>query len=143
MSSPDLTEYLAAGGIELSTVSLCGIYLLKDAGCVVYVGQSRNLLKRVSSHIEERTKKFDSVFFTKVAEEDLNGAELEFIVKYQPRYNKALPSNNQYMTRFSVMVYYRNRGYTDKNISEMIDQLQPLVLLGKIYYESSEVVKYE
>lgn len=69
-----------------------GIYFLLHAGEIVYVGQSKNVLGRFNEHILIKT--FDSYFVLELEDdEDLLAAEMHFIEKFKPKYNKTKPSS--------------------------------------------------
>lgn len=71
----------------------CGIYFLVRGKQIVYVGQSRRILKRLGDHIPE--KKFDSYFFIKLEEEFLDVAEKHYITMFNPIYNITLNQRNR------------------------------------------------
>jgi hypothetical protein len=66
---------------------LCGVYFLCCNGVVVYAGQSINVAARVSAHISERAKEFDSVWFIPYEQWRLGAAESHWIAAIRPRYN--------------------------------------------------------
>ena len=67
--------------------STCGVYFLKFEGQIVYVGQSRSVYGRVSTHKAERTKKFDQITFMPCDPKELNEFEGFFINLLKPKYN--------------------------------------------------------
>ena len=78
------------------------IYMLKKEGEVVYVGQSiseKGVKKRIISHTSgELPKEFDSHEYYQVDSKNLNEIEASEIIKWQPIYNRRLPSNSKYIT---------------------------------------------
>lgn len=69
-----------------------GVYLLFDREEIVYVGQGIIPLVRIKAHL--LNKKFDSYYIIPCAIEDLNYEEAKYIIKYQPKYNKTIPSSS-------------------------------------------------
>lgn len=58
--------------ITKAASATCGIYFLKCDGEIVYVGQSRSVYGRLSTHKNEGRKKFDQVIFMPCSVNDLN-----------------------------------------------------------------------
>lgn len=69
------------------------IYFLTLDGGVVYVGQTLDITKRIGGH---REKLFDSFSFINVNESDASNVESNYIVKFNPDYNRNLPKNDFY-----------------------------------------------
>jgi len=69
------------------TGNTSGVYFLCLADKIMYVGQSTQLVSRIGSHLTERSKDFDRVFFIFVPKCELNEVEAEFIHSLQPPYN--------------------------------------------------------
>ena len=65
----------------------CGIYFLKFEGQIVYVGQSKSVYSRVSTHKTARIKKFDQIIFMPCEQKNLNDFEGFFINLLRPKYN--------------------------------------------------------
>ncbi len=68
---------------------LAGIYFLKHHGRIVYIGESECVLSRISEHIKDGVKEFDTFTFsvfggTKFARKD---KEATLIKRFQPKYN--------------------------------------------------------
>lgn len=92
------------GFIDVSAVLSAGIYALVREGVVVYIGQSKRMLTRVSSHKSNWGRKnqptwlpasvrgvlFDEVHVLPCRVEDLNRLEAALIDLYKPRLNRAL-----------------------------------------------------
>ena len=68
----------------------CGIYFLIDAGEIVYIGQSTNILDRVGSHFSEG-KTFDRYYAVDVPKRYLNEVESFLIHRFKPRDNRTPP----------------------------------------------------
>jgi len=76
-----------------------GIYFLCKGGKVVYVGQSVNLINRISEHLSEGKKNFDGYYYEYVGKNDvMSDVEAEYIVSLNPKYNKVLPQNSIYVS---------------------------------------------
>lgn len=87
-------EIAAMSGVpsaQLSDWADAGI--LCDKGRVVYVGQSVSVYARVSRHLAEGEKEFDSAFWIAVPIELLNQTESGFIRLLNPKYNKDIPAD--------------------------------------------------
>ena len=106
-----------------------GIYFLKQGDNIVYIGQSVNIHNRVKQHAIENTKVFDS-FSYKIVDENLSldDIEVEEIVKYRPKYNLTLPSNNKY-TNISYV-----RDMFGKSICDIIEPVFNVIKIGKKKY---------
>ena len=74
-----------------------GVYFLKQKNKIVYVGKSTNsMAKRVYTHLDDDNKVFDNIDLIPMrSEADIHIAELMFIQKYQPEYNKDTKSNDE------------------------------------------------
>lgn len=66
-----------------------GVYLLYDKGEVVYVGQSKNPMYRIGSHIQEGKKQFDE--FLVYETENYDAVEAFLIRALRPKYNLEHP----------------------------------------------------
>jgi len=66
-----------------------GIYFLKWRGEIVYIGESKCVVTRVTQHFSENKKIFDSFSYTKMNKNksERRDKEKELIQKYNPRYN--------------------------------------------------------
>lgn len=92
------------GFIDVSAILRCGIYALVREGVVVYVGQSKKMLARVSAHKSNWGRKsmpawmpaslrgvlFDEVHVLPCRVEDLDQLECALIDLYKPKFNIAL-----------------------------------------------------
>ena len=61
------------------------VYFLLDNGSIVYIGQSINVMSRISAHFSCKT--FDSVFYINVDIDDIDYIEGALIRKHNPKYN--------------------------------------------------------
>ena len=94
------------GFVNVSTVLLPGVYALVRSGVVVYVGQSRRPLARISAHKSNWGRKampawmpaslrgvlFDEVHILPCPIESLDLVEAAMIELYKPRYNIRIKS---------------------------------------------------
>jgi len=91
------------GFVNVTAILGPGVYALVRDGVVVYVGQSKKMLSRVSTHRSNWGKRtpawlprsvrgilFDEVHVLPCRVEDLDLAERALINLYKPRYNIAL-----------------------------------------------------
>lgn len=68
--------------------NMCGIYFLKHNNIVVYVGQSKNIRKRIKEHLGEKTKVFNDFTFILCPPNLLNETETAYIYKHDPLFNR-------------------------------------------------------
>jgi len=82
-----------------------GVYLfINDKGKIIYIGKAKNLKKRVISHFQKKEKipwnfisKIKNIEYIETKnEKEALLLELEFIKKYQPKYNIELKDNKNY-----------------------------------------------
>lgn len=64
-----------------------GVYFLCKGNDIVYVGESTCLIARISAHLHEKIKDFDSVYFLSIAPHARRKVEKAFIQHYNPKYN--------------------------------------------------------
>lgn len=96
---------LVEGALELGAMLRSGVYLLLHRGTVVYVGQSKQVLRRVYAHrvvwaakrkgrrlTQLRTQGilFDDFLMVPCPEDRLDGLERELIQRFRPRCNTLL-----------------------------------------------------
>jgi len=74
---------------------MIGIYLLKQDEEVVYVGQSKNINKRIKSHITKGSKKFNSWSCFECKKSLLDSTEIMYIQALNPIYNLAYKLDNR------------------------------------------------
>lgn len=84
---PDLPQAVQLSEMN-GTYSRSGIYFLWRGDAVVYVGQTRNVIKRVIEHMAERAKVFDGVSFAPCPPRELAKTERFFIEALLPAYNR-------------------------------------------------------
>jgi hypothetical protein len=72
---------------DLSHLAISGIYFLLRDGVIVYVGQAKDIRRRISEHIGEGVKRFDSVAHVRCHPERLLERERAYIEKLLPEYN--------------------------------------------------------
>lgn len=89
------------GFVNVTAICSAGVYALIRDGVVVYIGQSRRMLSRVSAHKSNWGRKrlpawmpasvrgvlFDEVWVLPCRVEDLDAVEASMIQLYKPRYN--------------------------------------------------------
>lgn len=66
---------------------LCGVYFLVKDNSVIYIGQSSNIINRLTGHKE---KNHDSVFYILCKKEDLLKLESHYIIAFNPILNKKI-----------------------------------------------------
>lgn len=64
-----------------------GIYFLCLDGKIKYIGQAVNVAYRISSHLKENVKSFDTVYFIKCPINKLDETEGSLIRHFRPEYN--------------------------------------------------------
>lgn len=81
---------------------ICGsmIYFLTKNEEVVYVGQSKEGLNRISFH-SYTEKDFDNFYFINCPVEKLNDLENYYIMKYFPKYNKMINRNGSSLISYT------------------------------------------
>ena len=67
------------------------VYFLKFEKEVVYVGQTINLLRRITEHLNQRDKVFDEISYIEVEKENLDYTESKYIVLFNPIFNRLIP----------------------------------------------------
>jgi len=78
-------DELAAASFDVT--ACCGIYFLLRAGCVMYVGQSGNVLTCIGQHMRERAKDFDAATFMPCKPSRLDATETLMIHAHRPPLN--------------------------------------------------------
>ena len=103
---------------DITPILRCGIYALIREGVVVYVGQSKKMLARVSAHKSNWGRKampawmpaslrgvlFDEVHVLPCRVEDLDRLERALIDLYKPKYNIQLKQPTPTTTPFTLTV---------------------------------------
>ena len=72
-------------GTDITITRGSYVYFLFNGGVLVYIGQSKFLLKRITNHMDD--KEFDSVGYIGVKAEDRIMVEAVNIREYKPKYN--------------------------------------------------------
>ncbi len=91
-----------------SKMSKCCIYFLILGRDIVYVGKSTNGgFDRIGAHLKYSDKEFDSYNTIPCPEDELALLETEYIIKFNPKYNKSLPSNSRYATASKIMSTFK------------------------------------
>lgn len=115
-----------------------GVYLLINNDEVVYVGQTKNGLRRIMQHYD---KIFNKYSFIETTLEDLDYYEDLYIMKYQPKYNNFY---NYY--RISVDSCYNKLKYSIKrklNIEQFIDFIKEENINIEKFKEINTITKLE
>ena len=86
------------------TSQITGIYFLYRNEEIVYIGQSRNLHRRIIQHCYG--KEFDSYSYIQCDESELNDLEFEFIAKHKPMYNSL---DGLKSTHYKTLNYFKVR----------------------------------
>ena len=77
---------------ELPAKNLCGIYFLMDRdGEVIYVGQSENILTRISRHLQQSPEAIARIAYQLFDVADLDRVEAFYIHRFQPPDNVKYP----------------------------------------------------
>lgn len=107
------------GFTEVSEMLGSGVYALAKEGTVVYVGQSKKLITRVSAHRSNWGKKnsvsfqlpasvrgilFDQVFIRPCHVDKLDALEAEMINLYKPRLNICVITRDPIASTFNVQI---------------------------------------
>ena len=82
------------GLMELPISAICnipGIYFLYLGDKLQYIGQSVNIIQRVSTHIRDQQKEFDRAYFMICDEENLDHLEGTLVRKLKPPLTKSSP----------------------------------------------------
>lgn len=83
----------------------CGVYQLRLAGEIQYIGRAFNVRRRVGEHRWERRIEFDEALIADVAREELLEVERALIRHHRPPFNKKLighpPPNPESQRRFA------------------------------------------
>lgn len=88
----DLGRILEAS-VNVEDTPHAGVYFLIQNQEIVYVGQSKNCLSRIQSHINDDNKIFDSYTMIWTLLENLDFVESWYIHQFKPKYNKRAPIN--------------------------------------------------
>ena len=109
---------MLAGFINVTPILRAGVYALLREGVVVYIGQSKKMLQRVSAHKSNWGRKaqpawmpvslrgvlFDEVHVLPCRVEDLDELEHTMINLYKPRYNIRLKAPTPVTTELTITI---------------------------------------
>ena len=115
-----------------------GIYFLINDDKIVYVGQTKNGLRRIMQHYD---KTFNKYSFVETTLEDLDYYEDLYIMKYQPKYN-----NFYSFYRISVDSCYNKLKYALKkqiNIKQFIEYIKNEGIEIKKFKQYDTITKSE
>lgn len=113
-----------------------GIYVLFKGEEVVYVGQTVRGMRRVFDHIAG--KDFDTYSFVETPVGELDRAEAQYILAFDPIYNHELPEGGGYYT---IPVLKKKLGLGAVEIKRIIKQrgIQPVMAHRRVYYPLERV----
>jgi len=133
-------EEVLSHAVKIDDATFSGIYYLIQDGVIVYVGQSKNIRKRIASHIVEGKKKFDSYSFFPAEKENLNQLELDEILEHNPIYNSCLLQNDIYKNADQIKEHF---GLTGMQLKKVIKfgRISPKLICGSLFYKVSEIQK--
>lgn len=80
------------------------IYFLMKENEIVYVGQSKNGMKRIHAHLYD--VEFDSYHYINCTLDQLNDLEAHYIIKFNPLCNNSLPPNNMVKSLKQLKLIY-------------------------------------
>ena len=66
---------------------ICGVYMLFLSGEIMYVGRSTDIISRINTHSNDKSKEFDCYSYIQCDPEDLDMFERSLIEKYLPKLN--------------------------------------------------------
>lgn len=89
---------------------VAGVYFLRHNGNIVYVGQSKDIKARISSHVAMSEKVFDDFTLIECPVDLLETTETAYIYRYDPIFNK----------RYSLTDGMSTEEYCDANNIEYI-----------------------
>ncbi|MBC8485860.1 MAG: hypothetical protein ISS80_04270 [Candidatus Cloacimonetes bacterium] len=73
-----------------------GIYFLIEKNDIVYVGQSSEIIHRISNHAKDGNYNFDEFSYIKCPKEFLDNLEAYYIYTFKPKFNSVLPKNKYF-----------------------------------------------
>jgi hypothetical protein len=79
------------GGPSTPAPWTTGIYFLLDEGVIVYVGQSRDVQRRVDQHGTSKAIPFDRAMWMRLPTNELDAFESALICLLRPRHNVHVP----------------------------------------------------
>lgn len=98
-----------------------GIYFLMQDDEIVYVGKSADTGFRVATHYNQAEKVFNRYQVVEIADPDQrNYWEVEYIVRFAPRYNASLPPSKKWVT---LAILQRMTGQSKPTLKRFIREL--------------------
>ncbi len=101
-----------------------GVYFLLHENEIVYIGQTKFGLSRVFNHV--KNKIFDKYSFIECGIDELNQLESAYIIKYNPKYNKAINKGSKsvnalksFLHKMGVDNKYHDKRYLKSLITEL------------------------
>ena len=89
-------EFIYKKNIPVDREILIGVYFLFKKDKIVYVGQSQNIKERINTH--KKNKLFDCWNYIEVLGGNINEIEADYILKYNPIYNKSIHTNTKWIS---------------------------------------------
>lgn len=127
--------------IDITNEPTTFIYFLLQDEEVVYVGQTTKGTARIIAH---RDKQFNNVYIIKCTDDELDYLENEFILKYNPIYNK-IP-NMRAMMRVDKVVHTINVTLKPKkrmNLRRLTNLLKELNITPRLVNHISYIYDWE
>lgn len=75
-----------------------GVYFLYCKNELVYIGKATNITRRIIEHLEDDSKVFDSVRYTKIPIDSMTSVETALIKSLKPKYNNTCKSDTSQYT---------------------------------------------
>lgn len=97
--SNNLTRFMI---YKTDNICSSGVYILKRAEVVLYVGRSKNIFKRIYSHALKNEIPFDRFEYINIDMGELQEFESNLITELSPIYNK----NNNYKYNESIVKFF-------------------------------------
>ena len=115
-------------------------YLLFHDNEVMYVGQSKNVFSRIGAHLSSGVIPFFMFRYFEVLPHEMNDIEAEEIIKYRPRYNNSIPSNNTFFNLEQMKSKYPIMRGRDIKIHRIIEDLEIKSTFGYISISDWSVI---
>lgn len=96
--------------IKKEVLSICGVYLLFKNRELIYIGKSKYVYSRLTSHITESLKDFDQMFVIECDETELEQLEYSAINEFKPKLNKTGGrfTNHRLYSKDLLTKYFKN-----------------------------------
>lgn len=137
-------KFEETNSIKVEKYKCTFIYFLLQNNEVVYVGQTKEGLKRPFSH---KDKDFDEIRLIYCDENELDEFENKYILKYKPKYNKIVNLTNSIsISRLKRTIrdlffkYNSNNNITNKRLNIIFNKLniKPFEFKNMLYIEKEE-----